>query len=516
MRHSINTSGACVTAIAATATLALVLTGCSAGGGTGAAGTTTLTLAASGPSLGFDPADSQPGYFEQFLQPVYDPLFRLDTAGEPTPNIATEWNYDDALTTLTVDIRDDVKFTDGTVLDADAVKAGLEHTKAGTSTTASQLASVESVETVDADTLTITLSAPDPSLLANLGNQAGMIASPAAIEGGDLKATPVGSGPYTLDAAGTVEGTTYTFVRNKDYWNPDDFPFDTVVLSVLTDPTAILNALRTKQVNGGLINGVKDVAVAEQAGLNVVNYTNGDLEALYFYDKTGTIAPQFADEKVRQAVNFALDRDAIVEAEYGDLATPTAQMFSISTENGIYDTALDETYPYDPDKARDLLADAGYPDGFEVTWPDWGAYAPAVIAAITQNLSDVGITVVADTLPPDKLYGNTLQGKYAMGWQPYDDNRPWDLIRYQLQPDSPWNPFHYEDATVAELIEKIQASSGDEQLALYKQLNEYLVETAWSAPIAAAVVSYATTSDVVVEPQAYSKRPPLYNYRPAD
>jgi peptide/nickel transport system substrate-binding protein len=519
MRHSISHThqriSAGIGAVIVIGLAATALAGCS-GGGTAAPESSTLTLAASGPGLGFDPADSQPGYFEQFLQPVYDPLFRLDQAGEPTPNIATEWSYDEALTTLNVDIRDDVTFTDGTKLDAEAVKASLEHTKAGTSTTASQLAAVDSVTVVDDDSLTITLSAPDPSLLANLGNQAGMIASPEAINGGGLKDAPVGSGPYTLDPAATTAGTTYSYVRNDEYWNPDDFPFDEVVIKVLPDPTAILNALRTGEVNGGLINGVKDAAVAESAGLNVINFANGDLEAVYLYDKAGVLAPQLADVRVRQAINFALDREAIVEAEYGDLATSTAQMFSISQDNGIYDPALDDTYAYDPEKARSLLAEAGYADGFEVTMPDWSAYAPAVIAAINQNLADVGITVLPETLPLDKLYGNTLQGKYPMGWQPYDANRPWDLIRYQLQADSPWNPLHFEDPTVTDLIAKIQASSGDEQTALYRDLNEYLVEIAWAAPIAAAVVSYATTKDVIVEPQAYSKRPPLYNYRPAD
>jgi peptide/nickel transport system substrate-binding protein len=496
---------------AAIAVFALVLAACGSAGGTG---TTTLTLAASGPSLGFDPADSQPGYFDQFLQPVYDPLFHLDAKGEPVPNIATTWKYDSSLTTLTIDIRDGVKFSDGTKLDAAAVKESLLHTKSGTSTTAAQLASVQSIDVVSSTSLTIKLSAPDPSLLDNLGDQAGMIASPEGIKKGNLKSTPDGSGPYTLDAAATTEGTTYTYVKSKSYWNTKDFPFDKVVISVLTDPTAILNALRTKQVNGGLIDGVKDAPVAKRSGLHVVNYTDGDLEAVYFWDKTGKVAPQLANVKVRQAINYALNRAAIVKAE-GNLEKPTTQMISIAQDNGIYDPALNNAYPYNPQKARQLLAQAGYPNGFKVSMPDWAAYAPAPLAEVNQDLADVGIKVVPDTLPVDKLYAGTLQGKYPMGWQPYDDNRPWDLVHYQLLPTAPWNPFHYTDPKVSALISEIQGSTGDQQLKGFQDLNQYLVQTAWSAPIAAAVVSYATTSDVIVEPQAYAKRPPLYNYHPA-
>ena len=114
------------------------------------------------------------------------------------------------------------------------------------------------------------------------------------------------------------------------------------------------------------------------------------------------------------------------------------------------------------------------------------------------------------------MYGNTLQGGYAMGWQPYEDNRPWDLIQFQIKPDAPWNPFHYEDPQVTELIGEIQASSGEEQTALFRELNEYLVEIAWAAPINATVFNYATSADVEATPQAFAKRPPLYNFRPAD
>jgi peptide/nickel transport system substrate-binding protein len=486
-----------------------------AGGGSSSTEESTLTIA-NAAGLGFDLADQQPGWFEQYLQPVYDSLFRISPDGDIGPNIATEWEYDDALTALTIDLRTDVEFTDGESLDAEAVKANIEHTRTGASTTASQLQVVEDVEVVDSDTVILHLTAPDPSLLPNLGMTAGMLASPAAIEAGGLKTTPVGSGPYTLDASATTEGSQYTFVRNPDYWNPDDYPYDRVVVKVLTDNNAILNALRTGQVDAGPLGSAKDAKTAEGAGLHVLNYPNGDLEAVYFYDKNGTIAPALADVRVRQAINYALDRDAIVKAGYGDLATPTAQMFAITEDDGIFDPALNDVYPYDPEKARVLLAEAGYPAGFDVVMPDWSGYAPEVNAAINQNLADIGIRITLDTLPVEQMYGNTLQGGYAMGWQPYEDNRPWDLIQFQIKPDAPWNPFHYEDPQVTALIGEIQATSGEEQTALFRELNEYLVEIAWAAPINATVFNYATSADVEATPQAFAKRPPLYNFRPAD
>ena len=503
-------------AAAAATTVLIAVSACSApagsGGNGGAAESRTLTIAAGAP-LGFDPKDAQPGYFDQYLQPLYDALFRLDAKGEPGPNLATSFQYDTAQTALTIKLRTDITFTDGSKFDAEAVKANIEHTKAGTATSSTQLADVESVDVSDPSTVVLRLSAPDPSLVPNLGQSAGMMASPAAIKAGTLKTKPVGSGPYTLDAAATTEGSTYTFDRNAKYWNKKDFPFGKVVIKVLDDNTAILNGLRSGQLSAGPLASAKDGVAAEKVGLHVIDYPNGDLEALYIYDKTGKITPALKDVKVRQAINFAIDRDAIVKARTLGKGTATTQMFSISTDNGIYDPALDSTYSYDPAKAKAMLKEAGYADGFSVTMPDWSAVAPEVMAPLVQDLEAVGISVKLDKAPPATLYGNTLQGKYAIGWQPYDDNRPWDLTQFQLKKDAPWNPFKYDDPQVGKLIGQIQGAQGDEQLGFYKQLNSYLVEQAWSAPLNATIFSYATGKDVTATPIAYAKRPPLWTYR---
>jgi peptide/nickel transport system substrate-binding protein len=509
-------SGGGVRGAVTAAVTAGVLVGVSACGGASAGqggGSQTLTIATPA-GLGFDLKDAQPGFFDQYLQPVYDALFRLDAKGDPKPYLATSWSYDSAQTALTVHLRQGVKFTDGTPFDAAAVKDNLEHTKSGTASTAQQLALVSGVDTTGSDTVTIHLSTPDPSLLPHLAESAGMMASPKAISAGNLKTTPVGTGPYVLNAGETTSGSTYTFDRNPKYWNKADFPFDKVVLKVLTDNTAILNGLRSGQLSAGALGSAKDGVAAQQAGLHVLNYPDGDLEALYFYDKDGTIVPALKDPRVRQAINYAIDRNALVKARTLGNGKPTEQMFSISTDNGIYDPSLDKTYPYDPAKAKQLLAEAGYPNGFTVTVPDWSAFAPEAMAPLDQDLEAVGIKVNLDTAPLTTLYSNTLQGKYAMGWQPYEDDRPWDLTQFQLKTDAPWNPFHYNDPTVNQLIDQIQHSQGNTQLGYYKQLNTYLTQQAWSAPLNAAIFTYATSKNVTASTVAYAKRPPLWTFKP--
>lgn len=202
---------------------ALALSACSAGGSTpastSAASGGTLTLGASLDAASWDPADAEFGNRIQYMQPVYDSLLHVTADLEIEPWLASAYEYDESLTTLTLTLRDDVVFTDGEAFTSEVAKANLEHFAAGTGQNSITLAAVESIETPSPTELVLSLSAPDPALLRNLALVSGMQASPAAITGGELKTTPVGSGPYELDADATVVGSTYTYTRNPEYWN---------------------------------------------------------------------------------------------------------------------------------------------------------------------------------------------------------------------------------------------------------------------------------------------------------
>ena len=278
---------------AAAAVLMLVVAGCggsdsgsgsgSSSGGSGG----TLTIAPLVPALPWDLKDAGLGNNAQYYQPVYDSLLRLDSKGAPTANVATSWRYDKSQTELTLKLRTGLKFTDGAPVDAAAVKANLDNTKTGANEAAGMLKGIASVRVVNPTTVVLKLSAPDPSLVPNLGNVAGMLASPKAIQSGALKTAPVGSGPYKLDPSATTHGSQYTFVRNPDYWNAKAFPYDKIVLKPLTDPTAVLNALRSGQIDGALMTNAKNIAPAQASGLKVNKFTSGDVDGVYIWDRGG-------------------------------------------------------------------------------------------------------------------------------------------------------------------------------------------------------------------------------------
>ncbi|MFJ9563125.1 ABC transporter substrate-binding protein [Streptomyces fuscichromogenes] len=496
--------------------VALASTACGSGsgdsGGTGASGG-TLTLAPLVQAQPWDLADAGLGNNAQYYQPVYDSLLRLSPNAEVKPNLATKWSYNADRTVLTLTLRTGVKFTDGTTLDAAAVKANLLHTKGGTNEAAGQLKGIKTVDAVNATTVAIKLSAPDPSLLANLGNVAGMIASPKAITSGALKSGPVGSGPYTLDKSATTAGSTYTFVRNPGYWNTSAFPFDKIVLKPMTDPTATLNALRSGQINGAVLTSAKNIAPAESSGLRITKYTSGDIEGLYIWDRAGQQVKALGDVRVRQALNYAFDRSAIVKTAKGGMGQATTQIFNPA--GSAFDSSLDAKYTYDPAKARKLLAQAGYPDGFSVTMPDFSAVFPDQQAAMTQQLADIGVKVKLDKVPTDQVLTKLLAGKYAMSYMVLASFRPWDTISTEVTKNALWNPLHTADPEVETLAAKAQQATGAKQDALFKEINTYLVDQAWNAPWDSVQNAYATSKDITFTPQTYAAVPPIYNFRRA-
>ena len=149
---------------------------------------------------------------------MYDTLLKREPDGTLSPMLATEWALSDDSMSLALELRTDVTFTDGTAFDAEAVKANIEHFQTANGPLQNNISSIESVEIVDADTVNLQLSSPDPDLPFNLANAGGYMASPAALTSPELTTVPVGSGPYVLDTSRSVVGSSIMFTRNPDYW----------------------------------------------------------------------------------------------------------------------------------------------------------------------------------------------------------------------------------------------------------------------------------------------------------
>ena len=491
-------------AVAAVAGFALVLAACSGGGsgttggdGTGGDEPRHLGVITPAPFVSWDPiAAFTPYGGGLYYQAVYDTLIREDASGELQPNLATGWEYDDSLTTLTMDLRSDVTFTDGAAFDADAAVANLERTRVTPGPRIADLANVTSVTAVDADTIELVLSAPDPGLVEQLARAAGQMASPASLDAGTFEA-PVGSGPYVLDAANTVDGESYAFVRNEDYWNAEAWGFDSVTVQWVPDPSARLNALKAGQVNATAVEFTQ-LEEAASAGLTAMEF-GGGLVGIQFLDLAGD--SPISDVRVRQAINYALDADALSEAFSAGTGRVSDQPFG--PHNAGFVDSLEDHYTHDVAKAKQLLAEAGYPDGVTITLPDSSGAFPGlpIMDAIVQQLGEAGITVevVDSALDFPEIVNQMFTAAYPAWVTQWALASDWNVVSQWLLPSSTFNPFHVENPEVQALIDDVRGSTGEDQVKAYQALNTFLVDQAWGAWLYATPYGYAHDDTVVAQ-----------------
>ena len=512
------------TVLAAALAATLALAGCSnspadeetEGGADGTAGAEeaqNLILGNNGDVLTWDPGEMKEGAVIHYAEAVYDPLLRKTADSQIEGNLATDYSYNDDLTELTLTLQEGITFSDGAALDAEAVKANLEARKAGAGSASEAAKAIESIEAVDETTVVLTLSEPSPGLLAALATYLGYMASPAVIESGEIATNPVGTGPYVLDAADSEGGVSYQFDAREDYWNPEAYPFETLEIRPYEEFSARYNALTTGQIQ--FMYGTSDMVPQAEADGLTVQSVPGEWQGIILQDRGGEVSEPLGDVRVRQAINYALDREAILETHYSGFGQVSTQTFNPASEAWVDE--LNERYPYDPEMARELLADAGYADGFSIPVSYSEGFMSPLVPIVAQYLSDVGITV--EQVPVNGFANGgleTLQSQPAFMLS-FSTNIPaWTDVLNKLTPTSLWNYFGYTDETVTRLLEEIPATQGDEQAALYQELNTHLVEDAWFAPVVTQENIYLSSDDVDVTMQQAQLMPSLRFFAPAE
>ncbi|HEU4839785.1 MAG TPA: ABC transporter substrate-binding protein [Ilumatobacteraceae bacterium] len=318
---------------------------------------------------------------------TYDRLVHLDEDSNPIPGLAESWEYSADGTTLTFHVREGVTFHDGTAFDAAAVKANIERAKTVEgSVVANDLAPIESVDVIDPMTVQLTLSAPNAALLGILSDRAGAMISPAAFDKPDLDRAPVGAGMYTV--TDYKPGDRIVFTRYDGYWDPAAQGAAEIDYILIGDSSTRLNALRSGQLDTAVLEP-GDVEDAESAGMSVTQRSTVQYQQMYM----NRADPPFDDVNVRRALNYAIDRQGIVDAVDFGFGEPNSQIFpegywAFNDEIGT------DFYTYDPDRARELLAESAHPDGFafDMLLPTPGT--PPQIAEILQaSFAELGITM---------------------------------------------------------------------------------------------------------------------------
>lgn len=511
-----------LSATALTAVAALALAGCSSpaaeepasGSQSSEAGTParggTLTLGIVQEPPSWDPAQAHVGHRLQPYQAVYDTLILRAPDGSYEPMLATEWGYtDDTNLVFSLDLRTDVTFSDGAAFDAAAVVANIEHFKSENGPQAGQAAAVESAAAVDEDTVEITLSKPDPALEYYLSQALGLMGSPETLGTDGIDRTPVGTGPYVMDPAQAVVGSQYVFTARPDYWNPDLQKWDQITFKLLADVTSRVNGLVSGEVDATLLDAAT-YQQAEAAGFELLEYGT-DWQGLLLLDRGGDLNPALGDVRVRQAINYAFDRDALLQ-ELGGFGETTSQVFG--PDSTAFLPELEDYYTYDPDKARELLADAGYADGLTIELPVFTPGGETIMTFVTQQLADIGITVQQTSVPGADYQGLLGQGKYAGAWFSLFQGPSWVAYSQLLSTDALYNPFDSTDPAIEAAVDQLRLE-GDDAVEAAQDINRFVTENAWFSPWFRPSQLYFLNADkVTAEPQSQMAVPSIYNYAP--
>lgn len=363
-------------------------------------------------------------------------------------------------------------FQDGTPLTVDSVRSSWEYfaDPENGSVQAATYDNISSVEEGDGGEFTVTLEENNSAFLQTLADVSTPILPDSAFAP-DAESN-VGAGPFSF--VSEKSGIGMALEKFDDYVNADGVALEGIELAYYGDGTARVNALLGGDVD--LIDYVpwESFDQIEQAGFTVDGEVGPGLDVQFNFE----VEP-LNDSKVRQAIAYAIDREKIVDNVFSGHAEP---IFGQIVEPGSeFDTSLaTEMYEYDPERAKELLADAGYPDGFDIGVLGTSQYSFVQDTAISvqQDLEAVGIRTELELPDWATMMDNMLTGNYDIGIGTISSaiSEPSYLLRYAAPP-AYVHPWGYDNSELVELLESGRASdSDDERLENYESAFEILRE----------------------------------------
>jgi peptide/nickel transport system substrate-binding protein len=440
---------------------------------------------------GLDPGSALGLHTLRITHQIFETLVTTpDDSTDIVPGLAESWQVSADGLAWTFKLRRGVRFHDGTPLDAAAVKFTFDrvidpthpHAKSGKwSFAVGYLSSVKSVEAVDPTTVRLHLKYPNSSLLANLAIPNCAIVSPTAFAKApaEFPSQPVGSGRYRFES--WERGSKLVLRRNDDYWGTRGKPRMLVYRGI-----AEANARVTELLTGGVdlilpippdfvgrLEGTPQVAVHRKTGLTT------------WYVGFNVEKKPFTDKRVRQALNYAVNKDAIVRdilKGTGIVATGPLVPGTWAHEPNV------RKYPYEPATARRLLAEAGYPNGFEVEFwvPESGSgmQAPVEMSTVIQaNLAAVGVKAVMKTMEWGSFLGKLraeAPPMFAVSWFLKSEDPDLSLYPLFFSKNTPLpNRANYNNPEVDQLlVQARQVADRGKRIELYRRAQRIVVEDA--------------------------------------
>jgi ABC-type transport system substrate-binding protein len=439
-----------------------------------------LIVAHNGEPTNYDPQKGNGGHDHVMLWPVYDTLINYSPKDlTPQPGLAESWEWAKP-TELVLHLRQGVKFQDGTPFDAAAVKANLDRSRQKGMSSVAELTAITNVEVADPATARVTLSTPSSALLLSLADRAGMMVSPTALaRPGGVDRSPVGAGPYKFKE--WRGGDRVILTRYEGYWNAKNEHLDGIEFRAIPDATA-----RTRALRAGDVNFVIQVEPADAVSLKSGNITVAQSGSLEYYKMyLNTAQAPFDKVEVRQALNYAIDRKALLQTLQLGKGEVTGVPYP--SKHWSYTADAAGTYTYDPAKAKQLLAQAGYANGttFKVAALSGPQYQ-RMAEALQGYFAAVGVKMELTQFEPPQYVSQYFDKQGFQAGLATWTGRVDPTIAYtaQFSNSSFFNPGKKTDPEIEKLMVESAASSDiEERKRVFKTLNVLVTQAALEVPL---------------------------------
>ncbi len=421
---------------------------------------------------GWDPHLDGRNAVMTYYQAVYDGLVNTAPDGSIVEGLATEWEI--SATEARFTLREGVTFHDGTPFDAEAVKYNVEKVQSNPGINALVLGTIDEVVVESPTEVTFALSQPDPDLLTNLGLMPGLMLSPNVAPEDVAAGTPAGTGPYMLES-NTEDRVVLT--PNPDFWDPSQQGLEGIEYITLPDDSARINALTTGEADAVTLRAGQ-VAAAEDAGFAIAE-TLANVMVFVVSDVGGETLPELGDERVRQALAHAIDRDVWTEAVNQGRGAPADQLFASDSPFYVDDF---EGFEYDPERSKELLEEAGVTD-LVIPTAAWGPFSVGA-QVLQQFFADIGVTLEISETAPGGDVAAIQSFESLVGQAPTPDAHPDQVYGRYFAPTAPANP---SGATIDGLDDARDAAAAatDEAASAegYHEMLDLAYGGAWIVPI---------------------------------
>ncbi|WP_058913919.1 glutathione ABC transporter substrate-binding protein GsiB [Entomohabitans teleogrylli] len=446
-----------------------------------------------------DPYDANDTLSQAVAKSFYQGLFGLDKDMKIKNVLAESYTVSDDGLTYTIKLHSGVKFQDGSDFNAAAVKVNLDrasnpdnHLKRY-----NLYRNIASTEVVDPGTVKIVLTSPFSAFINILAHPATAMISPAALEkyGKEIGFHPVGTGPYELV---TWNQTDFVKVKKFDgYWQPGLPKLDSITWRPVVDNNTRAAMLQTGEANMAFPIPFEQAAVLEKnPKLELV----ASPSIMQRYISMNVTQKPFDNPKVREALNYAINRQALVKVAFAGFATPATGVLPPAIA---YSQSY-QPWPYDPAKARELLKEAGYPDGFTTTL--WSSHnhstAQKVLQFTQQQLAQIGVKVQVTAMDAGQRAAQ-VEGKgqkesgvrmFYTGWTASTGEADWalsPLFATRNWPPTLFNTAFYSNPQVdSDLADALKTTSGEEKARLYKDAQDIIwKESPWIPLVVEKLVS---------------------------